>query len=248
MRFPFFIFVIAILIAGSCDQAASHQEKEPTSSLDFQEARRMLAEGKKLVLASDSLHQGGEEVLAEQKAAEAVAKLQDLISKAPDYRNAAVALLGQAAFINRDYQNAKMWLEEAVGMDGRDVKSLMWLGLSHLATSQPDTAQGYFARSINFYDEVSHRERMVREIYKVGITAFEYGVSHEQDGYPQKGFDYKVYGTYVVSMAWELDKNDSMPELKGQILTYAKALLPQAKERNDTARIQFFENIITQLQ
>ena len=248
MRFSFFIIVIAALVLGSCNNTGAEQGEKKASSLEFKEARRMLAEGKKLVYASDSLHVEGSDVLAQEKAAEAITRLQELIDQAPDYRNASIALLGQAAYIKRDYQNAKIWLDEAIGMDNRDVKSLMWLGLSYLATSQPDTAQGYFARSINFYDEASHRERMVREIYKVGTTAFEYGVSKEQDGYPTEGFDYKVYGCYVAGMAWELDKNDSMPELKNQLLAYARALLPQARERKDTARVKFFDNIINQLQ
>lgn len=248
MRFSIFIIVVTALLLGSCGDKAPKQTEKQATKLDFSEARRMLAQGKNLVLEADSLHLMDEGVIAEQKAEEAIVKLEQLINQSPDYRNASVALMGQAAYIKRDYQQAKALLEEAIGLDSRDVKSLMWLGLSYLATSQPDSAQSLFARSINYYDEASHRERMVREIYKVGTTAFEFGVSHQQDGYPQKGFDYKVYGTYVASMAWELDKDDSMPEIKGQVLAYANALMPEAKERNDEARIQFFNNVIKQLQ
>jgi tetratricopeptide (TPR) repeat protein len=248
MRIVYIVSFLFLLLAISCNEQPESESQNQAPALSFQEARRMLADGKKLVQAADSLHQANEQLLAQEQAAAAMYTLQRLVDQAPDYRSAAIALWGKAAFIKRDYHEAKILLAEAVENDGRDINSLMWLGLSHLATSRSDTAQVLFAQSIRFYDAAEHRSRMVNEIYKVGTTAFEYGVSHAEDGYPKKGFDYKVYGTYVTTMAWELDKDDSMPEAKDQALAYARALLPEAQKRNDEPRVQFLQNVIDQLQ
>jgi tetratricopeptide (TPR) repeat protein len=250
-RFIFFkisIITSCLILMMACGTGST--QKDPVkkdTELDFSEARTMLAEGKKLTEKADSLHQENARLLTEQTAELAYSKLYNLVEKAPSYRNAASAMLGQSAYLKRKFPEAERWLKEAMQLNNRDVKTLMWLGLTYLATSQPDTAREYFAKSITFFDEADHRERVVREIFDVGQTAFEYGVSYEQDGYPQKGFDYKAYGTYVVSMAYELDKEDSMPELKQQVVSYATVLLPRANEQNDEKRIAFFQNIINQL-
>ncbi|MFK7973004.1 MAG: tetratricopeptide repeat protein [Bacteroidia bacterium] len=243
----FFIACCFVLACGNNTTPKKEKAASSTSGLSFEEARAELAEGRKLVEEADSLHQADAKILSEQVANQGYDRLIRLSKVAPNYRNAAAGLIGQAAYYGRNYPAAKEWLKEAMELDNRDVKSLMWLGLAHLATSQPDSAQSYFAKSINYYDHPAHRARLVSEIYAVGQTAYEYGVSYDQDGYPQKGFDYKVYGTYVTSMAYELDKEDSKPESKSQVLTYAQTLLPQAIERKDTPRVQFFNNIINNI-
>lgn len=249
MKYIQLIALLLVLTMAACGGGAGDKpdEKEIEDTINFSEASRLLAVGKKQVERADSLHVAGASVLAEQAAEEGFSTLVNLSKQAPSYRNASVAMMGHAAFLNRKYPEAITLLKEALELNDRDVNSLMWLGMAFLSSSQPDSARNYISKSINAYDQTDHRARVVKEIYTVGRTSYEYGVSYGQDGYPQRGFDYRVYGTYVSTMAWELDKDDSMPEIKSQILAYANVLLPEAKERDDLRRIDFLKNIITQL-
>lgn len=236
---------LIFLLGIGCKKGAETQASAGT--MDFQEARRMLADGRKATEKAIQLHKEGRTEETEQTAREAYATLNKLSAESPDYVNAASTYLGQAAYLFQKYPEAKRAFSRALAVDLKDNDALKWMGFTHLAASSPNSAQDYFAKAITYFDSPDNRADIVAEMYRIGNKAYEYGVSYGQTGYPKKGYEYRAYGTYVLALGYELDKYDSHPTIKQQIRAFASALLPDAQAKQDQTRINLCENIFREI-
>ena len=134
----------------------------------------------------------------------------------------ARSALAHSLYIDKQFQEAINWFEQANKTNGETAANYRELGLSTINLGRIQEGKFDIDRAFSMDTSIEIREITIQDLTDIGDLAFSYGDGFIQQGEQRRGSDYKHFSVGVLMLAFEYDS--SKKDIASKIANYAEAI------------------------
>jgi len=122
--------------------------------------------------------------------------------------------LGHSLYIDKQFQEAIKWFDQANKVNGEAAANYRELGLCKINLGQIQKGKSDIDKAFSMDTTKEIREFTIQDLTNIGELAFQYGDGYIQQGEHDKGKSYKTFSIGVLILAFEYDKSKKDIALK----------------------------------
>ena len=130
--------------------------------------------------------------------------------------------LGHCLYIDKQYQEAIKWFEQANKVNGEMAANYQEMGLCKINIGQIGAGKEDIDKAFVMDTSKDIRELTMRDLTDIAELAFQYSDDYANEGDVEKGTEYKKFSIGVFMLAFEYDK--SRKDIASKISTYAEKI------------------------
>ena len=119
----------------------------------------------------------------------------------------ARSFLGHSLYIDKQFQQAINWFDQANKVNGETAANYRELGLCKINLGQIQSGKSDIDMAFSMDTTKEIREITIQDLTDIGELAFLFGETYIREGDLAKGKDYKIFSIGVLTLAFEYDKS-----------------------------------------